>query len=63
MAPIQVQPHLMELPPHAPHRLLDHVGLGVRDGAEALDTVELLQQLLLLDSVRGRIDRIGLLGH
>ena len=46
-----------------PMRLLDDIGFGVRDGAEALDAVELLQQLLLLDGVGVRIDRIGLLGR
>src|ERR1700730_3961047 len=57
------QPHFMQLPPHASHRLPDHLLFGVRDGAEALDTVELLQQLFLLDRVRSWIDRIGLLGR
>src|SRR5271154_3648420 len=53
----------MELPPYPPHRLLDHIGLRIRDRAKALDAVELLQELLLLDGISVRIDRIGLLGH
>ena len=41
--------------------LLDGVGFGVGNGAAALDLVELLQQLLLLHRVGGRIDRVRLL--
>src|SRR6516165_3953282 len=51
-----VEPHLVEPPPFAPHRLLDHIGFGIRDGAETLDSVKLLQKLLLFNCISSRID-------
>src|SRR5215467_4596141 len=58
-----VEPHLVEPPPFAPHRLLDHIGFGVRDGTETLDAVQLPQELLLVYRISGRIDRGRLLGR
>ncbi len=50
-----------EFAPIAPGWMLEHVGFHIRDGAAALDLVELLEQLLLLYRVGGRIDRARLL--
>ena len=55
-----------ELLPVAALRLLDVVGLGVRDGAAAADDLHLLEELVLLHRARGRIDLRWLLrqrGH
>ena len=51
------QCHFMKVPPFAPLRLLQCVGLHVRDRAAALDAPELLQQLLFLHRACGRVDR------
>ena len=62
MPPIHFSVTVVEFAPLAAGRLLEHVGLHVRDGAAALDHLELLEQLLLLHHARLRIDRIRLLG-
>jgi hypothetical protein len=55
------QPQLMIFAPSAARGLLDDIGFDVRDGAEALHPVKLLQQLLLMDRISVRVDRNGLL--
>ena len=55
----------MELTPVAAGRLLDRAGFLVRNAAAAANSVELVEELILFDRVRRRIDRavgIALLG-
>src|SRR5262245_38266236 len=51
----------MKMPPITPRRLLDRVGFRIGNAAAALNALELLQELLLVDSTRRRIDRGRLL--
>src|SRR5438067_3429106 len=50
------QRYFMEMSPVAPCRLLDRVGFRVRNAATALDRLELLQQQLLVDRARRRVN-------
>ena len=61
MPPIHFSVTVWIFAPLAAGRMLEHVGLHVRDGAEALDHLELLEQLLLLHRVGVRIDHARLL--
>ena len=55
--PEPAQRHLVELAPVAPVRLLKNGRACIGKRAAALDFLQLLQELLLLDRLRGRIDR------
>ena len=61
MPPIHFSVTVWIFAPLAAGRMLEHVGLHVRNGAAALDHLELLEQLLLLHRVGGRVDRARLL--
>ena len=52
MPPIHCSVTVRNIAPFAAGRMLEHVGLRVRDGAEALDHIELVEQLLLLHRAR-----------
>ncbi len=58
-----LQRHLVKLPPLAPTRLLDDIGLGVGNRAAPLCLVELAQELLLVDGIGGRVDLLGAHRH
>src|SRR5262249_23934949 len=50
------QRHIVEILPIAPGRMLEHIGLGIRDRAETLNRLELIEELLLLDRAAIWID-------
>ena len=50
------QRHVVKLLPVTANRVLEHVGPYVRNGATALNCLELLEQLLLFHRVGRRID-------
>ena len=55
------QRHLLELAPIATLWLLENLRSGIGERAAPLDLLQLLEQLLLVDRLRPRIDRIRLL--
>src|SRR6476620_11271740 len=55
------QSHAVKVLPVAADRVLNHVGLHIRNRAATLDCLELLEQLLLRYRARLRIDRAWLL--
>jgi hypothetical protein len=50
------QRYIVEILPIAAGGVLKHIGLGIRDRAETLNRLKLIEQLLLLDSAGIRID-------
>src|SRR5262249_1037597 len=55
------QDYLVKKSPALPRGLDEHAFLGVRNADPALNAVELLQQLLLLNGARGRVHGVWLL--